>query len=217
MGLEQELADYNAKFEARAPSGAAAFLNANVEERTAGFPFHLVPKPGDLAPEFSLPGAVGETISLLEALCGGPVVLTFYQGAWCPYCNIQLAAYERVLPEIAEAGGCLIAVSPQKPDGSMFMTEKNNLTFDVLSDVGNVVARKFGLVYQMPEDLKGAHASLGIDLAAINGDNSWELPIPATFVIGRNGRVVLSHAEVDYRKRLSSEAIVDALMEMAPA
>ncbi|MGO7042273.1 peroxiredoxin-like family protein [Rhizobium acaciae] len=217
MGLEQELADHNAKFQASAPPGAAAFLNAKVEELTTSFPFDQIPKPGDLAPEFSLPGVTGETISLLETLASGPVVLTFYRGAWCPYCNIQLAAYERALPEIAEAGGCLIAISPQKPDGSLSTTEKNNLTFDVLSDAGNAVARKFGLVYQMPVDLKSAYASFGVDLAAINGDDSWELPIPATFVIGRNGRVVLSHAETDYRKRLPTDAIVDALKETASA
>lgn len=211
MGLEQELADFNAKFEASAPPGAAAFLNAKIEELTIGFPFDRVPKPGDLAPAFSLPGVTGETISLLETLAGGPVVLTFYRGAWCPYCNIQLAAYEHALPAIAEAGGCLIAISPQKPDGSLSMTEKNNLTFDVLSDIGNMVARKFGLVYKLPDDLKAAYSSFGVDLAAINGDDSWELPIPATFVIGRNGRVQLAHAEADYRKRLSPEAIVDAL------
>ncbi|NKL02741.1 redoxin domain-containing protein [Rhizobium leguminosarum bv. viciae] len=211
MGLEQQLADFNAKFEASAPTGAAAFLNSKIEELTAGFPLVRVPKPGDLAPEFSLPGVAGETISLLETLARGPVVLTFYRGAWCPYCNIQLAAYQRVLPALAEAGGSLIAVSPQKPDGSLSMTEKNNLTFDVLSDTGNVVARKFGLVYKLPDDLKAAYSSFSVDLAAINGDDSWELPIPATFVIGRNGRVQLAHAEADYRKRLAPEAIVDAL------
>lgn len=211
MGLEQELSDFNAKFEASAPPGAAAFLNSKVEELTAAFPFDRVPKPGDLAPEFSLPGVTGETISLLETLAGGPVVLSFYRGAWCPYCNIQLAAYERALPAIAEAGGCLIAISPQKPDGSLSMTEKNNLTFDILSDAGNAVARKFGLVYKLPDDLKAAYSSFGVNLAAVNGDDSWELPIPATFVIGRNGRVQLAYAETDYRKRLGSEAIVDAL------
>ena len=91
------------------------------------------------------------------------------------------------------------------------MIERNSITFDVLSDAGNAVARKFGLVYKLPEDLKGAYASFGVDLPAINGYKSWELPIPATFVIGSNGRVVLSHAETDYRKRLSSEAIGEAL------
>ena len=211
MALEQELADFNAKFEASAPPGAAAFLNTKIEELTSGFPFDRVPKPGDLTPEFSLPGVRGETISLLEALASGPVVLSFYRGAWCPYCNIQLAAYEHALPAIAEAGGSLIAISPQKPDGSLSMTEKNSLTFDVLSDTGNVVARKFGLVYTLPDDLKAAYSSFGVDLTAINGDDSWELPIPATFVIGRNGRVQLVHAEADYRKRLAPEAIVAAL------
>ncbi|TCR79615.1 peroxiredoxin-like family protein [Rhizobium sp. BK376] len=211
MSLEHELADFNAKFEANAPAGAAAFLNSKIEELTAAFPFDRVPKPGDLVPEFSLPGASGEAVSLLETLAGGPVVLTFYRGAWCPYCNIQLAAYERALPAIAEAGGCLVAISPQLPDGSLSMTEKNNLTFDVLSDEGNAVARKFGLVYKLPDDLKAAYSSFGVDLAAINGDNSWELPIPATFVIGSNGRAQLVHAESDYRNRLAPEAIVDAL------
>ncbi len=211
MGLDKELADFNAKFEASAPPSAAAFLNSKIEELTIGFPFDRVLKPGDLAPEFRLPRATGENISLLETLASGPVVLSFYRGAWCPYCNIQLAAYERALPAIADTGACLIAISPQRPDGSLSMTEKNNLTFDVLSDIGNVVAREFGLVYKMPDDLKARYSSFGVDLAEINGDGSWELPIPATFVIGRNGRVQLVHAEADYRKRLSPEVIVDAL------
>ncbi len=211
MGLEQELADFNAKFEAGAPAGAAAFLNSKIEELTAVFPFDRVLKVGDLAPEFTLPDATGESVSLLEVLASGPVVLTFYRGAWCPYCNIQLAAYERLLPEIAAAGGRLIAISPQRSEGSASMVEKNKLTFDVLSDGGNAVARAFGLTYVLPDDLKNAYASFGVDLSEINGDSSWELPIPATFVIGGNGRVRLAHAETDYRKRLSPEAILEAL------
>lgn len=211
MGLEQELAEFNAKFVASAPPGAAAFLNAKIEELTTGFPFDRVPKPGDLAPEFSLPSATGETVSLLEALAAGPVVLSFYRGAWCPYCNIQLAAYERALPAITDAGGHLVAISPQKPDGSLSMKQKNDLTFEVLSDAGNMVAEKYGLVYTMPDDLKAAYSSFGVDLAAINGDDNWKLPIPATFVIGGNGRIQLAHTEADYRKRLSPEAIVASL------
>ncbi|KAA1177197.1 AhpC/TSA family protein [Rhizobium tropici] len=212
MSLEQELADQNASFEASAPPGAAAFLNAKIEELTATFPFDSVLKSGDLVPEFSLPGVRGEAISLLETLAGGPVVLSFYSGTWCPYCNIQLAAYERALPAIADAGGCLIAISPQKPDGSLWMIEKNNLTFDVLSDAGNAVARQFGLVYKLPDDLKAAYSSsFGVDLPAVNGDDSGELPIPATFVIGNNGRARLAHAEIDYRRRLPPEAIIEAL------
>lgn len=119
MGLEKELADFYASSESAAPAGAAVLLNAKIDELTAALLFDHVLKPGDLAPEFVLPGATGEMISLLETLAGGPVILSFYCGAWCPYCNIQLAAYERTLPAISETGGCLIAISPQKPNGSL--------------------------------------------------------------------------------------------------
>lgn len=211
MRLEQELLDYKTSFEASAPPGTAAFLNSKIEEMTATFPFDGVPKVGDLAPDFSLPGVTGAPLSLAGALAGGPVILTFYRGAWCPYCNIQLAAYERALPQITAAGGHLIAISPQRPDGSLSMTEKNGLTFDVLSDIGNAVARAFGLVDALPAELQAAYTSFGVDLATINGDTSWELPIPATFVIARNRTIMLVHSEVDYRIRLSPDAIVDAL------
>lgn len=217
MDLKQELADLNAKFKASAPPGAGAFLNAKIEELTAAFPFDRVPKLGDPAPEFTLPNATGETVSLLEALAGGPVVLTFYRGAWCPYCNIQLAAYERALPEITAAGGRLIAVSPQMPDGSLAIVEKNGLTFDVLSDLGNHAARSFGLVYNVASDLKEAMQSFGVDLATVNGDDSWELPVPATFVIGRDGHVQLAYVEADYRNRLSPETIIRALASVQVA
>lgn len=211
MALEQGLADHDAGFAATAPPGAAEFLNAKVEELTVAFPFDRVLRSGDLVPEFSLPDITGEAISLLETLASGPVVLAFYCGAWCPYCDFQLAAYERAFPAFAEAGGRLIAISPQEPGGSLLMTERNSLTFDVLSDAGNAVARQFGLVFKLPDDLKAAYASSGFDLAVVNGDNSWELPIPATFVIGNNGRVQLVHAEIDCRKRLAPGTIIEAL------
>jgi peroxiredoxin len=210
-GLEQELSEFNARYEASAPPDETAFLNSKVVELTAMFPFDRVLGPGDMVPEFTLPSATGEMLSLLECLAGGPVVLSFYRGAWCPYCNIQLAAYQRALPALTEAGGRLIAISPQTPDASLSLVEKHSLTFDVLSDAGNAVARKFGLVHEFPPDLRSAYASFGIDLAAINGDNSWELPIPATFIIGRNGRIWLVHAETDYRRRLAPEIIVEAI------
>lgn len=211
MNFEQELATQTETFEANGPAGAAAFINAKIEELTASFSFDGVPGMGDPVPEFTLPDAWGQPVSLLEHLAGGPVVLTFYRGAWCPYCNIQLAAYQRMLPEIVAAGGRLIAISPQKPDGSLTITEKHALTFDVLSDAGNTVARHFGLVYTLQPDFRAALASFGIDFNAINGDDSGELPITATFVIGRDGRVILTYAETDFRKRLNPKIIIEAL------
>jgi peroxiredoxin len=111
-------------------------------------------------------------------------------------------------------GARLIAVSPQLPDGSLSTAEKNRLEFDVLSDVGNGVARSFGLVYSLPEELREALRSNGKDLTRINGDESWELPVPATFVIAPDRRVMLAHVDVDYRGRLAPEDIIAALMSL---
>lgn len=211
MDLETELANYRAKFEQGAGPAAVAFLNSKIEELTAAFPFDFVTKVGEIVPDFALPNALGDVISLKEALDSGPVVLTFYRGSWCPYCNIQLGAYQRALPEIEAAGGRLIAISPQKPDHSATIIEQQKLTFEVLSDASNVVARKYGLVYALPEELIQAYKSFGVDLADVNGDDTWQLPIPATFVIGSNGRVVHRQAETDYRKRLSPRTITEML------
>ena len=115
----------------------------------------------------------------------GPVVVTFYRGGWCPYCNIQLRAYQAVQPQMVALGARLVAISPQLPDRSLSTAETNELTFDVLSDVGNGVARSFGLVYALPEELREALRSNNKALPGINGDESWELPVPATYVIAR--------------------------------
>ena len=153
-------------------------------------------------------------IALPEALHSGAVVLAFYRGGWCPYCDLQLRAYQSALPTIVQLGARLIAVSPQLPDGSLSTAEKNRLEFDVLSDVGNGVARSFGLVYSLPEELREALRSNGKDLTGINGDESWELPVPATFVIAPDRRVMLAHVDVDYRRRLAPEDIIAALRSL---
>ena len=144
-------------------------------------------------------------------------LLTFYRGGWCPYCNIQLRAYQAILPEMAALGARLVAISPQLPDGSLTTAQTNALTFDILSDAGNSVARRFGLVYALPEDLREALRSNNKALPAINGDGSWELPVPATYVIAPDGRIVLAGIEVDYRKRLEPDAILAAVKALLAA
>jgi peroxiredoxin len=144
-------------------------------------------------------------------------VLTFYRGGWCPYCNIQLRAYQAVLPQIAALGARLVAISPQLPEQSLATAQTDELTFDVLSDVGNHAARRFGLVYALPEELRAALRSNNKALPGINGDESWELPVPATYVIAPNGRIALAYIEVDYRKRLGPDAILDALRSLQPS
>lgn len=168
-------------------------------------------KAGEEAPDFTLPNAVGIPITLSSALQGGPVVLTFYRGIWCPYCNLQLQAYQKILPEILRLGASLLAVSPQSPDKSQATLLKNFLQYEVLSDLGNVVSRRYGLVYQVPEWVRALYVSLGTDLPAFNGDQSWELPIAGTFVIGGDRRILLAYADSDERNRLEPGVILETL------
>lgn len=172
---------------------------------------------GDDVPDFSLTDARGNSVSLHKLLVSGPVVVTFYRGGWCPYCNFQLRAYEAILPQVIALGARLLAISPQLPDGSLSTAETNALTFDVLSDVGNIVAHRFGLVYTLQDEVRAALRSNNKALPAINGDESWALPVPATYVIAPDGRVSLAHVEVDYRKRLEPDAIVASLKSLQSA
>ena len=214
MGLERDLTEFQAEFERTAPPGRAALYSAKIAELRARFPVENVLAVGDAAPDFALPDVHGRMIALPEALHSGPVILAFYRGGWCPYCDLQLRAYQSGLPTVIRLGARLIAVSPQLPDGSLSTAEKDRLEFDVLSDVGNGVARSFGLVYSLPEELREALRSNGKDLTRINGDESWELPVPATFVIAPDRRVMLAHVDVDYRRRLAPEDIIAALMSL---
>jgi peroxiredoxin len=211
MRLQRELDNFRAEFERTAPAGRAALYEAKVEELRQTFPREQIPTVGDEAQDFILPDALGRSVSLYASLQAGPVVVTFYRGGWCPYCNIQLLAYQRVLPQIADLGGKLLSISPQQPDASLSTVEKNALKFNVLSDAGNAVARTYGLVYALPDEIRDALRASGKALPGFNGDDSWELPLTATFVIGRDGRIVLAWADTDYRKRLEPEAIVEAL------
>jgi peroxiredoxin len=214
MGLDQQLADFRAEFARTAPAGRAALYEAKIEELRASFALEAAAGVGAVAPDFRLPDVKGNPLCLIDLLRSGPVVVTFYRGGWCPYCNIQLRAYQAALPQMTALGARLVAISPQLPDQSLSTAQADELTFDVLSDVGNVAARRFGLVYALPEELRVALRSNNKALPGINGDESWELPVPATYVIAQDRRVVLAYVEVDYRKRLRPEAILDALRSL---
>lgn len=169
-------------------------------------------KPGDMAPDFTLSNQTGELVSLGDALKKGSVVLVFYRGAWCPYCNLQLAQIQSVLDTITSKKVSLLAISPQTPDASLGMAEKNALKFNVLSDVGNHVARKFTTVYRHADEPTAVLASLGIDFANFYSDDSQELPVPAVFVIGSDGRIRFAATEGgDFRARVEPADILAAL------
>lgn len=165
-------------------------------------------KTGDHAPNFTLPDATGKIVSLSETLTKGPVILTFYRGGWCPYCNLELRAYQRALPEIREAGAKLIAVSPQTPDASLTTKEKDELEFTVLSDVGGKVAHHYDLVFKLQDYLIDLYKQSGLDVPAHNGNDTWELPKPATFVIDQHGTIVFAHVDSDYRNRTEPSEVI---------
>ncbi len=166
---------------------------------------------GDLAPDFALPNVRGGTLRLLELAQQGPVVLSFYRGSWCPFCNLELNALQRRLPEIRQRGARLVAVSPEKPDSSLSHAQKLALEFDVLSDIGNAVAGEYGLIMAVHEALRPLYREWGIDLPAANGDETYQLPVPATYVIDRECVIRAGYIDKDYTRRMEPDAIIDAL------
>ncbi len=165
------------------------------------------------APDFSLPNVDGKTIQLSDLLQAGPVVITFYRGEWCPFCNLTLRAYEAILPQIKANGATLVAISPQTPDYSILTVQNKALTFPVLSDVGSHTARQYGLAYTIPEDVRPYSANL----VQFNGNADWVLPMPGTFVVDQSGKVTLAFVDANFMKRLEPQAILDALAVLQPS
>jgi len=164
------------------------------------------------APRFELPNQHGEQVLLDELLAKGPVVITFYRGSWCPYCNLQLKALQSRLPEIHALGAQLVAISPQAPDGSMSENDIRNMDFVVLSDQNADVAASYGVAWQVPAFLLDhMREDRGLDLESLNNGNGSILPIPATFVLDSQGKVTWRYVDVDYRTRSEPQDIINAL------
>lgn len=211
MTLKTELDVFRSEFMSNAPAEIReAMTSADMELAASGIARRAI-KAGDLAPDFRLPDARGGQIRLRDLLAKGPVVVSFYRGGWCPYCNLELRALQNALPPIKLLGAELVAISPQIPDESMSTAEKNNLAFPVLSDVGSATAKAYGIAFDLAEELRPIYTRFGHALPEKNGDDSWLLPIPATYVIDTNGTVVLAFVDVDYRNRLEPAEIVSAL------
>ena len=173
-------------------------------------------KIGQKAPSFELPNAEGKSISLDSLLDKGPLVVTFYRGDWCPYCNLQLRALQARLDEIQALGATLIAISPQVPDGSMTKNEISEMEFTVLSDQDAKVASQYGVAWEVPEFLlEHMRVDRELDLEKINNGNANILPIPATFILDSNGMVTWRYVNVDYRTRSEPDEIIKALKNMS--
>ena len=169
---------------------------------------------GDKAPMFTLVDMHDREIVFSDLLKQGPVVINFYRGDWCPYCNLELRSFQKALPEISALGATVVSISPQLLCGTLLATEKFMLTFELLSDVGNVVAHKFGLVFKLDMKMIPVYKHFCVDLPAVNGDDSYELPIPATYIIDTHGMIVKDYVNADYTKRLDPEEVIKFLKTM---
>lgn len=167
---------------------------------------------GDKAPTFSLPNATGKIISSSELLEKGKLVIIFYRGTWCPYCNLQLDTYQKYIEQIKAKGANLIAISPQTPDQSLSIKEKNELAFEVLSDKGNEVAKQFTSIFKNADKAIEALGHLGIDYYSFYEDKSGEIVVPAVFVVDVSGRILFAKSEGgDYRNRVEPTEILTIL------
>lgn len=170
---------------------------------------------GEKAPDFALPNAMGEEVRLSDRLADGPVVLTFYRGAWCPYCNLELHALQSSLPAFREHGAQLIAVTPQKPDRSKEQIKEAGYEFEILSDLDSTVAKDYELYFEVPPELNELYRQkFNLDLADYNGEGRYELPVPGTFVIDRKGVIRAAFADTDYKRRMEPADILRALKRM---
>ncbi len=213
MSLQEQLKAKYEEIKKNAPNEVAIF-DADTDSFISSGDAPQGLQVGDQLASFELPNQLGQTISLDELQGDSNIVISFYRGGWCPYCNIELCVLQQALPEFKSHGARLIAISPQLPDESMSTAEKNELSFPVLSDAGNKVAREFGLVFTLSEQLRPLYESFNIDLPATNGDKSFELPIPATFIIDSDGVVKGAFVNADYKQRMDLSDIINVLKEI---
>lgn len=169
---------------------------------------------GDDIPQFILPNAKGDKISIVDRLENGPVVLSFYRGGWCPFCNLEFKALSDALSEINGLGASLIGISPETPDVAQETVSKHNLPFEVLSDVGNEVIKQFGLFTEVYEEMRPLYLQWGLDIPAANGDEKWEIPIPATYIVDKQGVIRAAYVNKDYTQRMDPGDIIAELKKL---
>ncbi|WP_186021805.1 peroxiredoxin-like family protein [Burkholderia gladioli] len=216
MSLQQKLDAFKADFRAgKPPYNAPAEIHPIMERATAeliasGQAGRAV-QAGDRAPQFTLRDQDGKLVSSADLLAQGPLVITFYRGVWCPYCNLELQALDAALPQLREYGARLVAISPQTPVNSRKSVRDNQLDFPVLSDAKGEVGAAFGLRFALPDYLVELYRKLKNELPVTNDDPSWTLPMPARYVIGQDGVVLYSEVNPDYTRRPEPEDLFPVL------
>ncbi|KAL2832323.1 redoxin domain-containing protein [Aspergillus pseudoustus] len=216
MNLQREISSVVAKMSTAMPDETRQVLTGAKTSFEQSFDRTTAIQPGQHLPEFQLPNAVGEPVSSAALLSTGPLLMTFYRGSWCPFCDLALRALQKHLPEFKARGVALVAITPELPDFSLSLTEKHNLEFHVLTDAGNKYAEKLGLLYSMPDSLRPVYEGAAKDLSVHNGNDEFSVPVPATILVGTDGVVRQAFVDPDYMKRAEPAVVlgwIDALEE----
>ncbi len=213
VSLQSKLDSIKNTFENKASEEKKQAYQQGVDEVGESGAMKNALREGDDAYMFELPNADGSTVKMAELLNEGPVVLIWYRGGWCPYCNVQLKEMQSYLPQIKELGANLVAISPEVPDSSLSTKEKGELDYYVLSDKGNDVARKFGIVYTLPKVVQEQFEGR-IDVDGYNADNKKELPLAVTYIVNKDGKITYAFIDKDYKKRAEPETIINELKKL---
>ncbi len=211
--LKEILDEKKAAFNAVADEKIKSIYAEGIEDVANGGVLENAKNVGDTAPPFELTNAVGTSVSLQAYLEKGPVVLTWYRGGWCPYCNLTLQRLQNDLPDFQAEGANLLALTPEKPDKSISTQEKYDLKFEVLSDVGNAIAKAYGIVFKLTDAVAASYKN-NFDLEEFNGDDTKELPLAATYVIDRNGIIQFAFLDAEYRNRAEPAEIIKVLQKL---
>ena len=216
MSLQVKLDAFKADFEAGkppcgVPRSVVETMHRATAELTESGAAQRARKAGDVAPSFSLKDPEGNVVSSADLLRRGPLVLSFYRGVWCPYCNMELQALEAARPEFDKYGASLIAISPQTAPNSRKSVRQNKLGFPILSDVKGKVGAAFGLRFNLPDYLVELYQQRKNDLPTFNDDPGWTLPMPARYVIGQDSVILYSEVNPDYTRRSEPEDMIPVL------
>jgi len=211
MSLAKQISEFKSGFVQNVPAEVQSIMAQATQDLTLSGIIDNAPKVSEKLSSFTLSNQVGKKRNLEALLDKGPLVITFYRGGWCPYCNLELKSYQDALEKIESTGATLIAITPELPDNSLSTLEKNALTFEILTDNNSDYAREIGLVFTLPEALRPIYDSFGIHIEEHNGTGQFDLPLAATFVVAQNGTIINAFVDADYTKRQDPSDVVSIL------
>jgi peroxiredoxin len=205
MNLKKELSDFAEQMSKQAPKEVLQTMGEEIQKLAQSGITESAKSQGDIAPDFELENSDGIKVSLGSLLELGNVVISFNRGNWCPFCNLEFKALQEAVSDIKEVGSNMVVISPQLPIMSRQLKQDNGFTYDILYDKGNEVAKQFGISFALSKSLRPIHDAFGMDIPAHNGDNSFELPLAATYVINKDRRIIYAYLNANWMERAEPE------------